>query len=78
MEDTEVARPQSGEISREEIYRRRQDPLLVLIDVLPNESYASGHIPGALNLPLAELGARAAEMLPDRAAELAVYCASFT
>ncbi len=66
------------DISREEIYRRLRDPSLVVVDVLPNQAYASGHIPGAMNLPLAEVSVRAPELLPDRAAEMAVYCASFT
>jgi rhodanese-related sulfurtransferase len=69
---------QSDEISREELYRRLADASLVVVDVLPKEAYDSGHIPGALNLPLAGLGARAPEVLPSRTAELAIYCASFT
>jgi len=66
------------EISREEIQQRLQDPTLVLVDVLPRETYAAGHIPGALSLPVAEIPVRAREVLPDRAAEIAVYCAKFT
>ena len=47
------------EISRDEIKRRLDDPTLLLIDVLPHEAYAVEHIPGATNLPLAELETRA-------------------
>jgi rhodanese-related sulfurtransferase len=66
------------EISREELRRRLDAPLLVVVDVLPEEAYNSGHIPGAINLPLAELAVRAPKVLPDHACEIAVYCASFT
>ena len=62
------------EISRDEILRRSSDPSLVLLDVLPRESYESGHIPGALSLPLAEVAARARELFPDPDQEIAVYC----
>lgn len=66
------------EISREEIQRRLHDPSLVVVDALPASSYADGHIPGARNLPLTDIPARVAEVLPDRAAEIAVYCGSVT
>jgi rhodanese-related sulfurtransferase len=68
----------SDEISREELYRRLGDASLTVIDVLPGEAYNAGHLPGALNLPLAELAARAQAVLSSRAGEIAVYCASFT
>lgn len=50
----------------------------VLVDVLGAESYAATHIAGAVSLPLAELPARAAAVLPDRAAEIVVYCGGYT
>jgi rhodanese-related sulfurtransferase len=65
-------------ISRDELRRRLGDPTLVVVDVLGPENYAAGHVPGAVNLPLADLPERAAEVLPDRGAELAIYCASPT
>ena len=67
-----------SEISREELYRRRSDRSLIVIDVLPREAYKAGHLPHAVNLPLAELGVHAREVLPVQTAEIAVYCASFT
>ena len=66
------------ELSREEIQQRLHDPTLILVDVLPRETYAAGHIPGALSLPIAETPVRAREVLPDRAAEVTVYCTKFT
>jgi rhodanese-related sulfurtransferase len=67
-----------SEISREELHRRLHTHSLTIVDVLPSVSYAEAHIPGALNLPLEELADRAREMLPDPAAEIAVYCGQFT
>jgi len=68
----------AGEISRAELYRRLGDVALVVVDVLPKNSYNSGHIPGAISLPLAEVAVRAPQVLPGHAIEIAVYCASFT
>jgi rhodanese-related sulfurtransferase/voltage-gated potassium channel Kch len=62
------------EIPREELQRRLHDPALTIVDVLPAESYASGHLPRALNLPLDLIAGRAQEILPDLAAEIVVYC----
>jgi rhodanese-related sulfurtransferase len=66
------------EISREELRQRLAAASMIVVDVLPSETYNAGHIPGAINLPLAELAVRAQEVLPDRTGEIAVYCASFT
>lgn len=66
------------EISRDEIRRRLGHPTLLLVDVLPREAYAVEHIAGAVNLPLAEVEKHALEVLPDRTADIAAYCAKFT
>ncbi len=34
----------------------------------------SAHIPGAISIPVEEIASRARELLPDRAAEIVVYC----
>jgi rhodanese-related sulfurtransferase len=72
------APPAFGDISREELLRRLNDPALTVVDVLVPESFQSGHIPGAVNLPVADIEERAGKVLPDPAAEIAVYCAKFT
>jgi rhodanese-related sulfurtransferase len=66
------------EISREELRGRLRSPSLTIVDVLSAESYAAGHIPGALNLPLEQVASRALEVLPNRSAEIAVCCGNFT
>jgi Rhodanese-like domain len=72
----DASRP--GEISRAELQSRLRVGTLKLVDVLPNESYAMGHIPGAINLPSESIATRAPELLPDRQAEIVVYCGKFT
>jgi rhodanese-related sulfurtransferase len=67
-----------NELSPYELRQKLGNRSLTLVDVLPQESYAQGHIPRAINLPLAELDSRATEVLPDRDAEIVVYCASDT
>ncbi|HEY2524215.1 MAG TPA: rhodanese-like domain-containing protein [Candidatus Binataceae bacterium] len=66
------------EISRGEIERRLGDSAMRLVDVLPREAYAAEHIPGAINIPLTEVQARAPEVIPDRGADIITYCAKFT
>jgi rhodanese-related sulfurtransferase len=66
------------EISREELVRRLHDSSLTIVDVLPQASYVEAHIPRAINIPLEQIQIRARELLPDFAAEIAVYCGQFT
>jgi rhodanese-related sulfurtransferase len=66
------------EVSRQEFRGRLNDTSLTIVDVLPAESYAAGHIPGALSLPLQSIASRAPDLLPDRSAEIIVYCGKFT
>jgi rhodanese-related sulfurtransferase len=66
------------EISREEVARRLRDPSLKIVNVLPRTAFLAARIPGSLCLPVAEIPSRAAELLRDRDAEIAVYCAAFT
>ncbi len=70
--------PPLADISREEILSRLNDPALTIVDALPASSYEAGHIPGAINLPVAEVEQRASALLPEPAAEIAIYCAKFT
>jgi rhodanese-related sulfurtransferase len=71
-------RDQSSTIHRVELRRRLHDSSLTIVDVLPAESYRAGHVPGAVNLPIAALAARAATALPNRAQPIVVYCGSAT
>jgi rhodanese-related sulfurtransferase len=62
------------EITREEL-RAKMDrgEGFVLVDALSQEHYASGHLPGAVNLPY-EFVDEAEKVLPDKNAEIVVYC----
>lgn len=45
-----------------------------VVDTRSLAAWDQGHLPGALHIPGGELAARAAEELPDRDAEIVVYC----
>jgi ArsR family transcriptional regulator len=59
-------------ISREELSARIKDGLITVLDVRPADEFASGHVPGAKNIPLAELRKRLDE-LPKKK-EVVAYC----
>jgi len=59
-------------VSRKELMRRIKDGSVTLLDVRPEDEFALGHLPGALNIPLKELETRLAE-LPKRR-EIVAYC----
>ena len=48
---------------------------IVLVDVLGEPYYRHSHLPGAISLPL-EVIDRAPEALPDKDADIVVYCTS--
>jgi rhodanese-related sulfurtransferase len=64
-------------ISRDELKSKidRHDDF-TLVETLPEKSINNGHLPGALHLPLDQVAALAPEVLPDKNAEIVVYCAS--
>lgn len=45
---------------------------MMLLDVRTNKEYDKGHIPGAVHVPLAEIGDRVKKLKKDK--ELVVYC----
>lgn len=47
-----------------------------LIETLPSTAYEHAHLPGAINLPPDDLRELAAKILPDKSAEIVVYCAN--
>ncbi|HEY2150168.1 MAG TPA: rhodanese-like domain-containing protein [Vicinamibacterales bacterium] len=62
------------EISRDDLVRALRAGGITLVDVLPPESFAAVHIPGAINLPLVDLLDRARQTLPDQNAAIVTYC----
>jgi rhodanese-related sulfurtransferase len=50
----------------------------VLVETLAEEQYRRAHLPGALNLPPDRVREKAPELLPDKEADIVVYCGSPT
>ncbi len=50
----------------------------LLVETLPAASYHHAHLPGAINLPPDQVKQLAPTLLPDKAAEIVVYCANPT
>lgn len=51
---------------------------VTLAEALPPRYYLDAHLPGAVNLEHDKVAERAPGLLPDRDAEIVVYCASAT
>lgn len=46
----------------------------VILDTREQNEFDSGHIPGAILIPHEEIKSRAPQMLPDKNAQILVYC----
>jgi len=69
----------SKTISRDELKQKidRKENFL-LVETLPATAYHHAHLPGAINLPPDSVKTLATHLLPDKGAEIVVYCASPT
>ena len=47
-----------------------------ILDVRDPEEYAAGHLPGAINVPLHQVGRKVPYLMPNRHKPLLVYCGS--
>lgn len=59
-------------VSREELASRMEKGLVTVIDVRPPDEFALGHLPGAINVPLAELDGHLPALRTER--EIVAYC----
>jgi ArsR family transcriptional regulator len=59
-------------VSRVELRRRMRDGLVTVLDVRPEDEFAAGHLPRAVNIPLAALSKRLREIPKSR--EVVAYC----
>ena len=50
----------------------KSDKNFIIVDIRDNASYTQGHIPGAINIPLNELGYRVFSL--DKTRDIIVYC----
>ncbi|MCU7928701.1 MAG: metalloregulator ArsR/SmtB family transcription factor [Candidatus Thiodiazotropha sp. (ex Dulcina madagascariensis)] len=55
-----------------ELLERAREGLVTVLDVRPAEEYASGHLPGAINIPLGELEKQLDTLDPEH--EIIAYC----
>jgi rhodanese-related sulfurtransferase len=62
-------------IGRDELRAKvdRGDPF-ILLEVLAPPYYRHSHLPGALNLPPGKVAEMAPDLLPDKEAEIVLYC----
>jgi rhodanese-related sulfurtransferase/DNA-binding transcriptional ArsR family regulator len=59
-------------IPRRELLERARKGMVTVLDVRPPEEYASGHVPGAVNVPLKDLAKRLKQLPRDQ--EIVAYC----
>jgi rhodanese-related sulfurtransferase len=59
-------------VDRKALLARVRKGLVTVLDVRPREEYATGHIAGAVSIPLAELKDRLAELPRDK--DIVAYC----
>jgi ArsR family transcriptional regulator len=59
-------------VSREELLRRSRAGQVTILDVRPEDEFALGHLPGAVNIPLRALQTRLSEL--NRVREIVAYC----
>ena len=64
-------------ISRDELrFKLDRGDEFLLVETLPEEQYRHTHLPGAINLPPDVVRESAPELLPDKHADIVVYCGS--
>ena len=61
-------------VSREELLVRSRDGAVTILDVRPGDEFDAGHLPGAVNIPIDELGGRLGELDPEH--QIVAYCRS--
>jgi rhodanese-related sulfurtransferase/DNA-binding transcriptional ArsR family regulator len=72
MNDYFRARDALAPVSKDELIEMLHDNIVTVLDVRPDDEFAVGHLPGALNIPVAELERRLDELPPDQ--EVIAYC----
>jgi rhodanese-related sulfurtransferase len=66
-------------VSREELKAKMDGgKAFTLVETLQEVAYKHEHLPGAVNLPPDRVHELAPSLLPDKSAEIVVYCSSPT
>lgn len=69
----------SDTISRDDLKAKiDRGESFALVETLPEATYHHAHLPGAINLPPDMVKELAPLLLPDKSAEVIVYCSSPT
>jgi rhodanese-related sulfurtransferase len=64
-------------INRQQLKRKiERGDQFRLVETLPEVAYEQAHLPGAIDLPPDRVRELAPQLLPDKDAEIVVYCAS--
>ena len=64
-------------ISREELKAKLdRGEQVTLVETLGSVYYEDAHLPGAINIPHTEVDELAPSLLPDKAAQVVVYCSN--
>lgn len=72
-----VLAAQFEDVTREELRAQLDGPTPPLVlDVRTPEEYAAGHVPGAVNIPHDQAGARIEELRPHQDQTIVLYCKS--
>lgn len=72
VSDYFTARDALAPVSRKELVSRLRDGTVTLIDLRSEHEFASGHLPGALNIPSTELVKQLRKLSKDQ--EIVAYC----
>jgi rhodanese-related sulfurtransferase/DNA-binding transcriptional ArsR family regulator len=59
-------------VTRKDLLDRSRTGVVTILDVRPEDEFALGHLPGAINIPLQVLEARLSELDPSK--EIVAYC----
>lgn len=66
-------------ITRDELQQKlARGDKFALVETLPVATFQHAHLPGALNLPPDQIAQFAPTLLPDKTAEIVVYCSNAT
>ena len=61
-------------VTREQLLDRLRAGTVTILDVRPQDEFALGHLPGALNIPLRELDSRLGKLDPKHKQDIVAYC----
>lgn len=68
--------PTPTPITRDELKARIDAGGAIVLEALPAMYYEDAHLPGARNMPHDQVDALAPQLLPDKAADVIVYCSN--